>query len=208
MIRITDKYWIQGRGQKNMKENAQRTYTPDTLIFLFFLFSVSGWLWEVGYHLVEDRAFINRGFLTGPWLPIYGAGGVLILLLLKRFFDRPGLLFLMIMGVCGVVEYLTGWALETMFHQRWWDYSEYVFQIQGRVCLIGLLIFGAGGLAFVYGVAPWMDFRFHRIGSRLRRYLCMALVVLFVADMCYSLWHPNHGVGITSPVQAILAAGY
>ena len=57
----------------------------------------------------------------------------------------------MIMLVCGTIEYLTGWALETIWHTRWWDYREYTFQIQGRVSLIGLLIFGTGGLTIVYG---------------------------------------------------------
>lgn len=101
-----------------------------------------------------DHRFINRGMLFGPWLPIYGVGGVMILLVLRHFFERPGKLFFMIMLVCGTIEYLTGWALETIWHTRWWDYREYTFQIQGRVSLIGLLIFGTGGLTIVYWIAP------------------------------------------------------
>lgn len=56
------------------------------LILLFFVFSVAGWLWEVGLHLVQDGVFVKRGVLSGPWLPIYGTGGVLIMLVLRRFF--------------------------------------------------------------------------------------------------------------------------
>lgn len=110
-----------------MRKTVQKVYPITTLILLFFLFSFTGWVWEVICHLVEDRMFINRGVLFGPWLPIYGTGGILILVLLKRFFDRPGLLFVMIMTVCGVVEYVTGWWLETFFHTRWWDYRDFVF---------------------------------------------------------------------------------
>lgn len=73
-----------------MKNNVQKTYSISTLILMFFLFSFTGWVWEVACHLVEDRMFINRGVLFGPWLPIYGAGGVMILVFLKRFFERPG----------------------------------------------------------------------------------------------------------------------
>lgn len=189
-------------------ENVQVQYSAQTLILLFFTFSITGWIWEVTYHLFEDRAFINRGILMGPWLPIYGAGGVLILIALKKFFDRPVLLFFLIMGMCGVLEYMTGWALESLFHQKWWDYSEYTFQIQGRVCLIGLLIFGLGGLAFVYGVAPWMNQKIQHMKSHTRSFLCMALLIIFLLDVLYSIWHPNQGEGITLPVQMVLGAGF
>lgn len=196
------------QGKCTRKEYAQVSYSFTALILLFFAFSIAGWLWEVGYHLAEDRMFINRGFLMGPWLPIYGTGGVLILVVLKKYFDRPLLLFFMIMGICGTVEYVTGWVLETVFHERWWDYSEYTFQIQGRVCLIGLLIFGLGGLAFVYGIAPWINQRIQRMKSHTRNMLCMALVIIFILDVFYSFWHPNQGAGITQPVQMILEAGF
>lgn len=189
-----------------MKEAAKRKYSITSLILLFFFFSFAGWLWEVAFHLVEDRMFINRGVLFGPWLPIYGTGGVLILLLLKRFFDRPLLLFFLIMGLCGIVEYVTGWWLETFMHTKWWDYSEYTFQIQGRVCLIGLLVFGLGGLAFVYGVAPKLDRTIQKIGRHTREITCMILVAVFVMDLVYSLRNPNQGFGISTPVQALQAA--
>jgi uncharacterized membrane protein len=189
---------------KMMVEKAQRRYSAATLVFLFFLFSFVGWLWEVSLHLFEDRMFVNRGVLFGPWLPIYGAGGVLILVLLKHFFDKPGRLFFMIMAVCGIVEYATGWFLETYFHTRWWDYRDYTLQIQGRVCLIGLLIFGIGGLALTYIIAPKIDDKLNNISGRTKELLCILLVFIFILDCFYSIYHPNQGVGITTPVQAII----
>ena len=132
-MRAVYRQWM----QQDVKRSAAESYSPLSLIFLFFFFSFIGWCWEVGYHLVIDHRFINRGMLFGPWLPIYGVGGVMILLVLRHFFERPGKLFFMIMLVCGTIEYLTGWALETIWHTRWWDYREYTFQIQGRVSLIG-----------------------------------------------------------------------
>ena len=77
-------------------ENKIRTITEK--ILLFFAFSMIGWAWEVIYHLAEEHIVVNRGFLYGPWLPIYGTGGVLILIYLKKYLDRPVLLFFMIMG--------------------------------------------------------------------------------------------------------------
>lgn len=191
-----------------MVKNVKKQYSPASLILLFFVFSAAGWGWEVTYHLVEDHMFVNRGFLQGPWLPIYGTGGVLILMVLKKYFDRPILLFFMIMGVCGVVEYATGWMLEAVFHEKWWDYSEYVLQIQGRVCLIGLLIFGLGGLVFVYGIAPWMDRKINHMKCHTQKLLCGILIVLFAVDIVYSIWHPNQGAGITHPVMTAMKAGF
>lgn len=184
-----------------MRTTVQKKYSVTTLVLLFFCFSFVGWLWEVGYHLMTDGKFVNRGVLLGPWLPIYGTGGVLILLGLRRFFDRPGRLFFMIMGICGIVEYITGWWLETFLHTRWWDYRDYTFQLQGRVCLIGLLVFGTGGLALVYWLAPRVDRLIQKMGKQTRGIVCAALIAILALDLIYSIKNPNMGEGITTPVQ-------
>lgn len=187
-----------------MKKTVQRKYSITTLIILFFIFSFAGWLWEVSYHLILDKTFVNRGMLSGPWLPIYGAGSIMILIFLQRFFDRPIELFFMIMGLCGMVEYVTGWFLETFWHTRWWDYREYIFQIQGRVCLIGLLIFGIGGLFIVYVAAPRLSRPIQKMGEKTRRKICLLLLAIFVLDVLYSLNYPNTGEGITKPAAKTL----
>lgn len=177
------------------------------LILLFFVFSVAGWLWEVGLHLVQDGVFVKRGVLSGPWLPIYGTGGVMIMVLLHRFFNRPLPLFFLIMGMCGVVEYLTGWFLETYFHTRWWDYSNLTFQIQGRVCLAGLLVFGLGGLAFVYLIRPGLERMLGKLSLHSREILCMILLGIFFIDLIWSLQNPNQGAGISKPVLMAAKGG-
>lgn len=171
------------------------------LILLFFVFSVAGWLWEVGLHLVQDGVFVKRGVLSGPWLPIYGTGGVLIMLVLQRFFRKPLRLFFMIMAMCGLMEYVTGWFLETYFHTKWWDYSDLTFQIQGRVCLVGLLLFGMGGMAFVYLLRPCLERFLKGISLHWREILCMVLVGIFLVDLIWSFQNPNQGAGITTPVM-------
>lgn len=176
----------------------QTDYSVSSLILMFFTFSFAGWLWEVGLHLVVDGMFFNRGFMTGPWLPIYGTGGVLILVLLKRWRSRPLLSFGLILLLCGTVEYFAGLFLETLFGVRWWNYSGMLFQIQGRVCLEGLLLFGAGGLFIIYIAAPVLDGRFQRLSELQKNVLCGALLLIFLLDLACSFLSPNMGFGITS----------
>lgn len=178
--------------------NYQRTYSLTSVILMFFTFSGIGWVWEVILHIIEDGMIINRGVLTGPWLPIYGFGGVFILVLLKEFRAKPFTSFWMIVLLCGVLEYVTSLGLELLFGIRWWDYSDMLIHIQGRVCVEGLLIFGLGGLLIIYVVAPKLDNLFQRISGEFRAILCSILIFMFVADMVRSYIAPNVGFGITT----------
>ena len=178
--------------------SCRQDYSVSSLVLMFFTFSGIGWLWEVGLHLVVDGMFFNRGFMAGPWLPIYGTGVVLILVLLKKWRSRPLLSFGLIVLLCGTVEYFAGLFLETMFGVRWWNYSDMLFQIQGRVCLEGLLLFGTGGLFIIYIAAPALDGQFSRLSGSRKRLLCVILCLLFAADLVRSFLSPNMGPGITS----------
>ena len=177
-----------------------RKYPVTTLVLLFFLFSIIGWCWEVVLHLLSDGTFVNRGVLHGPWLPIYGTGGVLVLLALYKLRDKPWLEFWATVVVCGVVEYFTAYYLETVYDRRWWDYAGYFLNLHGRICAEGLLVFGLGGMAVVYGVAPLFDNLLHKVRRSVLIGLCAALVALFCVDQAYSHFHPNEGEGITDEV--------
>lgn len=175
-----------------------RNYSVSSLIMLFFSFSFIGWLWEVSLHLISDGIFVNRGVLHGPWLPIYGTGGVLILIVLKQLRDKPHWEFLAAMILCGSIEYFTSWYLERMHGgTKWWDYTGYFLNLHGRICAEGLLVFGLGGMAIVYAAAPLLDNLFRRIENRILIPICLALILLFGADQIYSSRHPNTGEGIT-----------
>ena len=177
-----------------------RKYPVTTLVLLFFLFSTIGWCWEVVLHLVTAGTFVNRGVLHGPWLPIYGTGGVLVLLALYKLRDRPWLEFIATIVVCGLVEYFTAYYLETVYDRRWWDYAGYFLNLHGRICAEGLLVFGLGGMAVVYGVAPLFDNLLHKVKRSALIALCVALVALFCVDQVYSHFYPNEGEGITDEV--------
>ena len=157
-----------------------------------------GWVWEVCLTLFSDGIFVNRGALFGPWLPIYGSGGVLILFVLQKLRDRPFLTFFLTILICGVVEYGTALYLETFKHLKWWDYTGYFLNIHGRVCLEGLLFFGIGGLAFIYILAPLLDQHFQKWNPKFVTGLCVVLVLFLSLDFMYSSKHPNTGDGITS----------
>ena len=116
------------------------------LIFLFFLFSFIGWLWEVGLHLVQYHEFVNRGTMYGPWLPIYGAGGVLAILLLDRFKGNLPRTVLLIMVTAGVLEFTVSWALDFFLNTSYWSYKGWFANLNGRICLAGLSAFAIGGL--------------------------------------------------------------
>lgn len=178
--------------------SADRSYSLVNLIMMFFIFCFVGWVWEVSLAFISEGMFVNRGTLHGPWLPIYGTGGVIILVLLKKLREKPALEFVAAMVLCGCLEYFSSWYLE-MTHdgQRWWDYTGYFLNINGRICAEGLLTFGLGGLAIVYLLAPALDNLLSRIDARKLGIVAAVLLVLYCADQVYSAQHPNVGAGIT-----------
>lgn len=175
-----------------------RNYTITSILVCFFFMCFVGWVWEVSLSMISYGRFVNRGVLHGPWIPIYGFGCVLILLLLKRFRIRPKVEFSMAVLLCGCIEYFTGFFLELTHNgQKWWDYTGYFLNLHGRICAEGLLVFGIGGMAFVYVVAPLID---NWVKEHLNKKLsaaCLVLLLLFGGDVIYSHFEPNVGEGVT-----------
>ncbi len=184
-----------------------RHYSLSSIVIMFFVFAFIGWLWEVAIHLVEDGRFVNRGVLQGPWLPIYGAGSMMVLIVLNKFRKKPWLELIMTIVLCGVVEYFTSWYLEVRYDgTKWWDYTGYFININGRICAEGLLVFAIGGMSVVYVLGPLLDDQIQRIKLSVLIPICIALVTLFTADMIYSHYHPNTGTGITDYASGAKAA--
>lgn len=178
--------------------NYTRRYSIWSLLALFFIASIIGWSFEVIMHIIEHGEFVKRGVLQGPWLPIYGYGCLLILTILHKFRKKPLQEFILIIVLCGLVEYFTAVYLEYVFDGRkWWDYSGYFLNIQGRVCAEGLLVFGIGGIILVYILAPLIDNVLQKINPKKLAIICCSLLCLFIFDHIYSHYHPNEGKGIT-----------
>ena len=174
-----------------------RPYTIWSLILAFIFFSFIGWLWEVSLHLIKDGVFVNRGVFHGPWLPIYGGGLVMILIVLARFRKKPQVEIALIVVLCGIVEYFTSLFLELSAGMRWWDYTGYFLNLNGRICAEGLLVFALGGAAVVYLAMPLLDSLWMKLNKKILVPLCIGLLAIFVADWIYSHYVPNVGEGIT-----------
>ena len=118
------------------------------------MYSILGWILEMVVCSIADKKVVNRGFLVGPYCPIYGCGCLLIIALLHKYQDDPFTLFIMAVIVCSLLEYFTSYVMEKLFKARWWDYSDRKFNINGRICLDNLFLFGILGLLIFYIVNP------------------------------------------------------
>lgn len=178
--------------------NYMRRYSITNLILLFFIISFIGWIWEVTLHLITLGTFINRGTLHGPWLPIYGFGGIIILLVLYKFRSKTITHLVLSAVLCGFLEYFSSLVLELTYGQKWWDYSGYFINLNGRICAEGLLIFALGGMLIVYILAPYLDNILKRLNKKVAISICVVLILGFSIDMIYSHNNPNTGEGITN----------
>ncbi len=178
-------------------EKKKISYEFEYYVLLFFSLSFIGWLWEVALYFFTEHAFINRGVYKGPYLPIYGVGGLLLCVLLRSLGKKPVKVFFLSALACSVLEYLTSYFLERRWGIRWWDYSGHFLNINGRICLLGALVFGLGGTALVCLFLPFYEKCYQKISKKWRICLCLILLLVFAADGAYCAMRPNMGEGIT-----------
>lgn len=162
-------------------------YNIVTYFLLFMIYSVVGWIMEVTCKSFEAKKFINRGFMIGPYCPIYGWGAIFITILLKRYIADWIVLFFMSMITCGVLEYLTSYVMEKLFHARWWDYSKRKYNINGRICLETLVPFGLLGLTIMYITNPIILNGLKNIPDNILNVIAIVLFVIFTIDGIVSL---------------------
>lgn len=168
-------------------------------LLLFFACSAAGWLWEVLLTVVTTGSWVNRGLLHGPWLPVYGVGGVLLAAALGRLRQRSAAALLLGALLGGAVEYSTTLVLERWYRRRWWDYTGWAGSIQGRVCLASLAAFALAGW-MLPGLSGRLLQKISGLPAGVRTVLCRSVSLLFVLDWTLSLLHPNAGAGITCPL--------
>ena len=159
------------------------------LVLIFFAFSFLGWCIEVTLKYFEFHRFINRGFLTGPWLPIYGSGAALITVVVGGLapLERGyGTTFALSFVLCGVLEYMTSFVMEKRFHARWWDYSKKPMNLHGRVWIGNLVLFGLGGVLIIHVFDPILYRLFAKTPLTAREILALCLSAVFAADYVVS----------------------
>lgn len=194
-------------------------------IFFFFLGAIGGFLWEVLLILAKDGEFANRGFLYGPWLPIYGIGAVLFYLLLgdrkmlyttptatssltfstaapacrKRAKKHPIRIFFLSMLIGTGLELLIGWFLNLVWNLRYWDYSSYPLNYNGYICIWSAAGFGIAGAFWICFLSGFSTRLWLRLSSKIRGNLNTLLVLIFLFDCAASLIFPNTGPNVTFP---------
>ncbi len=147
---------------------------------LFIIYSMIGWVIECIDVYIEDKKLMNRGFLIGPYCPIYGVGSVIIIYFFSRYKDDLVVLFIVSMFVCSFLEYFTSWLMEKLFKARWWDYSNKRFNLNGRICLANMIGFGLGSVLIVCFAQPF-------IWKLINMLSPMTINILFVVSLCIFL---------------------
>ncbi len=155
-------------------------------ILLFFTYSFAGWFMESVGGILKEKRFINRGFLIGPYCPVYGVGVVIITILLKRYTNDIPVLFILSTVICGTLEYLTSYVMEKLFNARWWDYRNNKFNINGRICLETLLPFGIAGSTILCIINPFFENIYLGIPDLYRHIITIFLSCLFIIDFIIS----------------------
>lgn len=162
-------------------------YNLEIYFMLFIIYSFLGWVMECTLGVIQKHKFVNRGFLIGPYCPIYGVGVVSVSLLLTRFSNNIILLFLLSTIICGTLEYFTSYIMEKIFHARWWDYSKNKFNINGRICLETLIPFGIISVLVICFVNPWIFDKLYMIPQQILNYIVICLLLIYVIDSIISL---------------------
>lgn len=157
------------------------------LIYFFVFYSFSGWCLEVLYYFKNERRFVNRGFLYGPFCPIYGFGIVFLVTFFDSYKNNIFLLFLLGFIFTSVLEYFTGLFLEKTFKCKWWDYTDDPFNIQGRVCLPYSLLWGAGEVLIVNGVHPIVTNVIERIPKPLGEIFISIAIIYLIIDFTLTI---------------------
>jgi len=155
------------------------------LFLLFLTYSFFGWVMEMIVTLAKDKEIVNRGFLIGPYCPIYGVCSIAMILLLSKTND-PILLFILSIIICSVGEYLTSYLMEKIFKARWWDYSKIKFNINGRICLRNCLAFGILGFLVVKYINVSINNLYLNLSTISLNIIFYSLLIIFVSDLIIS----------------------
>lgn len=209
------------------KEEKHWQFYLSQTIFFFFFGAVCGFLWEVLIFLIKEGQFHKRGFLYGPWLPIYGVGAVLFYFVLgspsrKNLLSddilnttsslnfstkkipipsmkksHPLIVFLLSALLGGGIELMSGWILDTFWGLKYWNYDGMLLNFHGYICLYSVLGFGIAGMLWIGYVSAFLTKLWLRIPAKIRYGTNTILVLIFLVDCAAALIFPNQGHGIT-----------
>lgn len=162
----------------------------EILVYSFMIFiicSFIGYFMEVFWVFLGSKKIVNRGFLCGPVIPIYGFGALLILFCLLRYYSDPIVVFVFGVLITSVLEYFISFLLEKIFHNRWWDYSTVKYNINGRICLRNSFAFGILSIVIIYFVTPLFGIVFSLFNFKFWSVLSLILFIILLLDTVYSI---------------------
>lgn len=161
-------------------------YSLNQWLLFFFIYCFIGWIWESCYVSFEKRKWINRGFLRGPMLPIYGFGAIIILVATIPVKSNLILVFIFGMLAATILEYFTGVLMEKIFHVRYWDYSDEPFNFQGHICLLCSIAWGGFSILIIKVIHPPIEHLILMIPDIISEVIILIILVLFTIDTVQS----------------------
>ena len=157
-------------------------YSIEHWLFLLYFYCIFGWIVECTYVSVRTHKLTNRGFMKGPWLPIYGFGAIIMLFCGGPFREHPILMFLAGTVGASVLEYITGAVMEALFTVRYWDYSYRKYNLHGYICLPNSLYWGLATMFLNYLLHNWVEGIVALISLRALRVIVWIISVTIAAD--------------------------
>lgn len=162
------------------------SYSPTQWLLFFYIYSFVGWMIESTIVSIDEKRFVNRGFLRGPLLPLYGFGGIVILFVSLPVKDSPALVYLCGMLGTTILEYFTGWLMESLFKMKYWDYGGQKFSFKGRISLTSSLFWGFLSLFMTYGLHKWVQSVVFLLSENAVLALVISISVFFTVDTIHA----------------------
>ena len=162
-------------------------YNISYIFIKFIVFSFIGYLAEVIFCSYNQKKLVNRGFLFGPICPIYGIGSILSIYSLVSLSDNPIIEFILGILITATLEYFTSYIFEKIFHNKWWDYSYRVDNINGRICIGNSIYFGLGILIVIYLLNPYMDVILGEISNNIMIITAIIIFIILIMDLIWSI---------------------
>ena len=191
----------QAKKEENTKRKSENKVDINKNIYFFicafFIYCFIGWIYEVIWEFKVGNGFVNRGFLYGPYLPIYGFGVLTLYFILKKFLKTklkigkinimPIFVFVMILVVASIIEYVASFGMEVLFQKRWWDYSYDFININGRVSLRNSSLLALGALVLLYLVHPILEKIFSKVNRKVLKVLAILIVIIMSIDLVITI---------------------
>ena len=150
-------------------------------ILIFLIGSLIGGVYEEIFYYVTENTISNRGFFYGPYLPVYGWGSVLLMLILRKLKKPPILIFILSMLITGIVEYITGYIMYAIYERVWWDYTGLFLNIGGYVCFRSVFTFAIGTIGLIYFIEPYLN-KFIKKHFKSSSLISWLFLIIFIGD--------------------------